>query len=101
MGVKPNINLVNALIRITFGFTVLAWSTAKLVRQPRRESYLLLAMCGAMKVAEGIVRFCPLTYFYETNLQKEPKSKPQEDADGSEALKDSFEGAFDENKPSK
>ncbi|MFD2445163.1 DUF2892 domain-containing protein [Bacillus sp. CGMCC 1.16607] len=61
MNVKPNIGLLNALIRITCGLTILAWSTSKLVKCPWRDSYLFTAMMGAMKVAEGIVRYCPIT----------------------------------------
>lgn len=65
MNIKPNIGILNALIRITFGLTILAWSTSKLVKHPWRDSYLFAALCGAMKVAEGIVRYCPLTELYE------------------------------------
>ncbi|MBO0959265.1 DUF2892 domain-containing protein [Neobacillus sp. MM2021_6] len=65
MNIKPNIGMLNALIRITFGFTILAWSTAKLVKHPWRDSYLFAAFCGAMKVAEGIVRYCPVTALCE------------------------------------
>ncbi|KAF0815820.1 MULTISPECIES: YgaP family membrane protein [unclassified Cytobacillus] len=65
MQVKSNIGIVNALIRITIGLTILAWSTSKLVKRPWRDSYLVMAMLGGMKVAEGIVRFCPLTALFE------------------------------------
>lgn len=65
MHVKSNIGIVNALIRITVGLTVLAWSTSKLVKRPWRDSYLVMAMLGGMKVAEGIVRFCPMTALFE------------------------------------
>ncbi|MED1202656.1 DUF2892 domain-containing protein [Heyndrickxia acidicola] len=61
MKITQNIGIINAMIRITCGLTVLAWSTSKLVKRPWRSSYLLMAMMGAMKVAEGIVRYCPLT----------------------------------------
>lgn len=61
MKIRPNIGILNALIRITFGLTVLSWSTAKLVKRPYCQSYLWVALCGAMKVAEGIVRYCPVT----------------------------------------
>ncbi|MGD6854948.1 YgaP family membrane protein [Bacillus infantis] len=61
MKIKQNIGILNALIRITIGLTVLSWSTAKLVKTPWRDSYLVMAMLGAMKVAEGIVRYCPVT----------------------------------------
>jgi hypothetical protein len=65
MHVKPNINIINSLIRITIGLTILSWSTAKLVKRPWRDSYLIMAMLGAMKVAEGIVRYCPVTALFE------------------------------------
>ncbi|AYA74301.1 DUF2892 domain-containing protein [Bacillus sp. Y1] len=65
MNVKPNIGIVNALVRITIGLSVLAWSTAKHTKMPWRDSYVLLGILGAMKVAEGIVRFCPITALYE------------------------------------
>jgi hypothetical protein len=65
MNIKPNIGILNALIRITCGLTILAWSTSKLVKYPWRDSYLFTAIMGAMKVAEGIVRYCPVTDLWE------------------------------------
>lgn len=59
MNCKPNIGTMEALIRITIGLTILSCTTAKLVKKPWRESTVLFAICGAMKVGEGIVRFCP------------------------------------------
>ena len=73
MNIKPNIGILIALIRITFGLTILAWVTAKLVKKPWRDSYLIVALCGAMKVAEGIVRYCPVTALY----QKCPVMNPE------------------------
>lgn len=84
MKIRPNIGILNALIRITIGFTILSWGTAKLVKRPWRDSYLLMIMLGAMKVAEGIVRYCPLTALYE----KCPIMKPDKNdsLDGMEGL---------------
>jgi Protein of unknown function (DUF2892) len=65
MKVQQNIGIVNALIRITCGFTLLSWVTAKLVKRPWQDSYLLIAFLSAMKIAEGIVRFCPVTALFE------------------------------------
>ncbi|RDI36696.1 DUF2892 family protein [Falsibacillus pallidus] len=65
MNLKQNIGIANALIRITIGLTVVAFSTAKLTRRPWKNSYLLLAMLGAMKVGEGILRYCPITAMFE------------------------------------
>ncbi|MBN8204226.1 MULTISPECIES: YgaP family membrane protein [Bacillaceae] len=78
MNVKPNIGIVNALVRITVGLTVLAWSTSKLVKRPWRDSYLMMAMLGGMKVAEGIVRFCPLTALFEKGQDRVQEMKKQE-----------------------
>lgn len=89
MKIKPNIDILNALIRITVGLTVVAWSTAKLVKRPWRDSYLIMTMLGAMKVAEGIVRFCPLTLLYERYMQNDVKPNG---ANSSEASRDSMEG---------
>lgn len=57
---KQNIGIVNALIRITIGLTMISISSAKLVRKPWCFSSKLSIFLGAMKVAEGIVRFCPV-----------------------------------------
>lgn len=57
---KQNIGIVNALIRITIGLTIISISSAKLVRKPWCFSSKLFIFLGAMKVAEGIVRFCPV-----------------------------------------
>ncbi|MBD1382371.1 YgaP family membrane protein [Metabacillus arenae] len=67
--VRPNIGIVNALIRITVGLTLVACAAAKYSRKPWRESLLLLMMAGAMKVGEGILRFCPITYLFEQYQQ--------------------------------
>lgn len=57
---KQNIGILNALIRITIGLTMISLSSAKLVRKPWCFSSKLFIFLGAMKVAEGIVRFCPV-----------------------------------------
>lgn len=86
MNVKPNIHLLNALIRITIGLTVVAWGTSKLVKRPWRDSYLLMILLGAMKVAEGIVRYCPVTALYEKYMQPETIQTKESDS------RDSLEG---------
>ncbi len=58
---KRNIGTINAMLRITFGLTALSWLTARMTRKPWKESYILMAMLAAMKVAEGILRYCPMT----------------------------------------
>ncbi|MBS4175644.1 DUF2892 domain-containing protein [Bacillus sp. FJAT-49736] len=65
MKVSPNIGIINALIRITCGLTIVAVCTAKLSRKPWCKSYLFMIIMGAMKVAEGIVRYCPVTEMFQ------------------------------------
>lgn len=65
MRITQNIGVINALIRITVGFTMIAWSTAKLVKRPWRDSYLFMAFLGGMKIGEGILRFCPITALFD------------------------------------
>lgn len=55
-----NIGTMEALIRITCGLTGLSWSTAKMANRSNCRYSLCVAMMSAMKVAEGITRYCPL-----------------------------------------
>ncbi|PKG25147.1 YgaP family membrane protein [Niallia nealsonii] len=75
MNPKPNISLINALIRITCGFTFLAWSTAKLSKKPHNQSYLWIALLAGMKIAEGIVRYCPLVALYDKKEEFPPNKQ--------------------------
>lgn len=65
MKIQQNIGILNAMARITCGLTMLAYITAKMVRRPYKQSYIIVAAAAAMKVAEGIVRYCPLTAMYQ------------------------------------
>jgi len=75
MKVSQNIGIVNALIRITCGLTIVSYFTAKLTRRPWNNSYLVMIMLGAMKVAEGIVRYCPVTALFKDGEGKIDFSK--------------------------
>jgi hypothetical protein len=89
--IERNIGILNALIRITIGLTILSWSTAKLVKRPYCNSYLWISICGAMKVAEGIVRFCPITAYIQ---QYQESSQFQKKTDHTESRQ-----AFNETVP--
>ena len=58
---RKNVGTVDAYIRLTLGILGLAFSTARMVRRPYRTPWLLL-FASAMKVAEGVTRFCPMLY---------------------------------------
>ena len=60
MKFQPNISIINALVRITCGFTFLSWAIAKMSRKPWKESYLFIAMLAGMKIGEGILHYCPV-----------------------------------------
>lgn len=64
---KKNVNTVDAMLRITIGLTGLAWGTAQMVRQPKRSTPMIVTMLSAMKVAEGITRFCPMLAMFKTS----------------------------------
>ncbi|WP_408009158.1 DUF2892 domain-containing protein [Pseudalkalibacillus sp. A8] len=66
---KQNIGTVNALIRITIGLTMVGCSAARLGRQPHHQSHLITMLLGAMKVGEGITKYCPMTDLYERGQQ--------------------------------
>jgi tetrahydromethanopterin S-methyltransferase subunit D len=57
---KKNVGRVDAILRITCGLTGLAWSSARMVRHPYRTLPMIGAFLSAMKVAEGITRYCPI-----------------------------------------
>ena len=79
MNVKENIGIVNALIRITVGLTLLALGAAKLSRNALAE-YLFI--CDDVRGDEGGRRNCPLLSHYcpaakrrllhPVKLQKQP-----------------------------
>ena len=79
MQIKQNIGIINALVRITCGLTILAWSTAKMVKRPWRDSYLFMAIMGAMKVGEGIVRYCPVTDLVQNGLENNKQNYSEAD----------------------
>ena len=57
---KRNVGLLDAYIRLTFGLFLLGLGIARLVRRPNRAFPRFLLLAGAMRIAEGITRFCPL-----------------------------------------
>ncbi|KGA95510.1 hypothetical protein AJ85_00715 [Alkalihalobacillus alcalophilus ATCC 27647 = CGMCC 1.3604] len=62
---KQNIGICDALIRITIGFVLLAWTGSKCANRHTRDFPLIAGLIGALKVAEGITRFCPVIYLVQ------------------------------------
>jgi hypothetical protein len=57
---QKNIGTIDAMMRITCGLVGLAWSASR----SKRGFPLTIAMLSAMKVAEGVTRFCPMTAMF-------------------------------------
>lgn len=71
---KKNVGTIDALLRITCGLVGLAWSASR----SRRGFPFLFAMMSAMKVAEGITRYCPMLALFgkSTNSKNDDHSSP-------------------------
>ena len=60
MSQTQNISTRNALARLSLGLSMLAYGTARLSRNPNCNKGRMMVALGAMKAAEGTVKFCPL-----------------------------------------
>lgn len=60
MSQTQNLSTRNALARLSLGLSMLAYGTAKLARNPHCKKGRMMVALGAMKAAEGTVKFCPL-----------------------------------------
>ncbi|AOH53097.1 hypothetical protein ABE28_001945 [Peribacillus muralis] len=79
MKFKQNISIINALMRITCGLTLLTWAAAKMVKKPwKKQSYLVVVMLSAMKIGEGILRYCPIVDVMENGQATMKKERIQE-----------------------
>jgi len=67
MSQTQNLSTRNALCRLTLGFSMLAYGTAKLARNPYCLKGRALVLFGAMKAAEGTVKFCPVKAILQQN----------------------------------
>lgn len=56
---QKNVGTTDAMIRITGGLLGLAYGIGKMSRRPYNTPWLLMSL-SAMKVAEGVTRFCPM-----------------------------------------
>jgi Protein of unknown function (DUF2892) len=51
--------IIQAMIRIAAGVSMVGYATAALVTKPKQLTAHLTLLAGAIKIAEGIVRYCP------------------------------------------
>lgn len=57
---RKNVGTFDAMMRITFGLTGLAWGISRMIRYPHKSTPLIVTFLSAMKVAEGVTRWCPM-----------------------------------------
>ncbi|WP_202080377.1 YgaP family membrane protein [Caldalkalibacillus salinus] len=57
---KKNVNTIDAYMRLMFGLTGVAWGTSEMIRRPHSNTGFFVTMASAMKVAEGVTRYCPM-----------------------------------------
>lgn len=66
---KKNVGTIDAITRITIGLTGVAWGTARMVHNPHGNLPMLVTLASAMKVAEGVTRFCPMLALFNTSSE--------------------------------
>lgn len=67
---QRNVGTTDAMIRITGGLLGLAYGIGKMSRRPHNAPWLLMGL-SAMKVAEGVTRFCPMLATMGLSTDKE------------------------------
>ncbi|WP_134684967.1 YgaP family membrane protein [Brevibacillus migulae] len=65
---RKNVGTIDATIRITMGLLGLAYGIGKMSRRTGRTPWVLMTL-SAMKVAEGITRYCPMLDAIGTNTR--------------------------------
>ncbi len=68
---KPNIGIVNAMLRITCGLSMLTFLKMRAEKNQGHSLHPFMVVAASMKVAEGIVRYCPLTAAYQEMKKSE------------------------------
>lgn len=66
---ERNVGTLDAIMRITCGLTGLAWSTSHMSKRYDRTMPMLVSVYSAMKVAEGITRYCPILDMLNVNSE--------------------------------
>ncbi|MFD2706882.1 YgaP family membrane protein [Salibacterium lacus] len=77
---QPNIGTAQAFCRIIIGIVLLSWANSRSSRMRRDpDNHMICMVLGAMKVAEGITRFCPTIRLYDmvTGGSHSPENTPE------------------------
>lgn len=67
---KRNVGTYDAILRITFGLTGLAYSIV--IANGRKNRFpLFMALFSSLKIAEGVLRYCPMLNMFDKNTLKD------------------------------
>ena len=66
---QPNLSDRNAFFRFIVGTSMTALGIAKTARDSDSFSGKLMITLGAMKMAEGVFKYCPTKAMFKTNMQ--------------------------------
>lgn len=75
---KKNVGTLDSIVRISIGLIGLAWSISRLSQKNRRLNRFvpwMTTMFSAVKVAEGITRYCPMLGFLKLSTANGNKGK--------------------------
>nr|WP_232337068.1 DUF2892 domain-containing protein [Lysinibacillus timonensis] len=92
---QENISERNGFVRLMCGVAMTAMGTAHLTRDSKALGFTLIT-AGAMKVAEGIFLYCPLTAAINSNVKNAVSSTFDEYMDG-ETLMQAFNANYSGN----
>ncbi len=95
---EENISERNGFTRLICGVAMTAIGTAHLTRDSKGLGFTLIA-AGAMKVAEGIFLYCPLTAALNSNVKNAVSSSFDEYMDG-DSLMQAFNANYKDNNSS-
>ncbi len=84
---NKNVGTTDAILRITCGLFGVAWGTARMTRSPNDAMPVLITMASAMKVAEGITRFCPMLQAMGVSTIENKQNKPNAKTDNNSGEK--------------
>lgn len=75
---QKNVGSLDAYFRITLGLFGLAWGTSQLVKRPYSGLPIVVSLASAIKVAEGVTRFCPMLALFNVNtiMQEDERKGP-------------------------
>lgn len=80
---KKNVGTFDAMMRITWGLVGLGWGISRMVHFPQKGFPVFVSMMSAMKVAEGVTRWCPMLEVFglSTVEKKSMEMHPHQETD--------------------